>query len=116
MTTDSPAPKFSEVYAELMSERGLSEATTRAVFDGIFAGSWSPAQIGGLLVALRSRESAEVIAAAAAAMRAAMLPVVHDFPKLLDTCGTGGDGSGSLNLSTGAALLAAACGARVAKH
>jgi anthranilate phosphoribosyltransferase len=49
-------------------------------------------------------------------MRAAMLPVVHDFPKLLDTCGTGGDGSGSLNLSTGAALLAAACGARVAKH
>jgi anthranilate phosphoribosyltransferase len=116
MTTDSPAPKFSEVYAELMSERGLSEATTRAVFDAIFAGSWTPAQIGGLLVALRSRESAEVIAAAASAMRAAMLPVVHDFPKLLDTCGTGGDGSGSLNLSTGAALLAAACGARVAKH
>jgi anthranilate phosphoribosyltransferase len=114
--TESPAPKFSDVYAEIMSERGLSEATTRAVFDAIFAGSWSSAQIGGVLVALRSRETPEVIAAAAAAMRAAMLPVPHEFPKLLDTCGTGGDGSGSLNLSTGAAVLAAACGARVAKH
>jgi anthranilate phosphoribosyltransferase len=68
-------------------------------------------------VLLRERgESAEVIAAAATAMRAAMLPVPHQFPKLLDTCGTGGDGSGSLNLSTGAALVAAAAGVRVAKH
>jgi anthranilate phosphoribosyltransferase len=116
MTTESPAPKFSDVYAEIVSERGLSEATTRTVFDAIFAGSWSPAQIGGLLVALRSRETPEIIAAAAAAMRAAMVPVTHDFSKLLDTCGTGGDGSGSLNLSTGAAVLAAACGAPVAKH
>ncbi|HKY37378.1 MAG TPA: anthranilate phosphoribosyltransferase [Polyangiaceae bacterium] len=116
MTTESPAPKFNDVYAEISSARGLSEATTRAVFDAIFAGNWSPAQIGGFLVALRSCETPEIIAAAAAAMRAAMLPVVHDFPKLLDTCGTGGDGSGSLNLSTGAAVLAAACGARVAKH
>ena len=117
MTDVPPAPKFADVYAELMSERGLSEATTRAVFDAIFAGSWAPAQIGGLLVALRQRgETAEIVAAAASAMRAAMVPVVHDFPKLLDTCGTGGDGSGSLNLSTGAAVLAAACGARVAKH
>lgn len=119
MTTSTglPAPKFGDVYGELMSERGLSEATTRTVFDAIFAGQWSPAQIGGLLVALRHRgETAEVIAAAASAMRAAMLPVAHEFTKLLDTCGTGGDGSGSLNLSTGAAVLAAACGARVAKH
>lgn len=117
MTTGSAsAPKFSDVYAELTSERGLSEATTRAVFDAIFAGSWTASQIGGLLVALRQRETAEIVAAAASAMRAAMLPVAHEFPKLLDTCGTGGDGSGSLNISTGAALVAAACGARVAKH
>jgi anthranilate phosphoribosyltransferase len=112
-----PAPKFADVYAELMSERGLSEATTRAVFDAIFAGALTPAQIGGVLVALRQRgETAVVIAAAASAMRAAMVPVTHTFPKLLDTCGTGGDGSGSLNLSTGAALVAAAYGVRVAKH
>ena len=120
MTTDSAAPappKFSDVYAELMSTAGLSEATTRAVFDAIFAGSWTPSQIGGFLVALRQRgETAEIVAGAAAAMRGAMLPVAHNFPKLLDTCGTGGDGSGSLNLSTGAALVAAAAGVRVAKH
>ena len=50
-TTTDPtlpaAPKFSDVYAELMSERGLSEQTTRAVFDAIFAGAWTPSQIGG---------------------------------------------------------------------
>ncbi|HVY27501.1 MAG TPA: anthranilate phosphoribosyltransferase [Polyangiaceae bacterium] len=112
-----PPPKFSDVYAELMSSRGLSQATTRAVFDAIFAGSWTPSQIAGFLVALRQRgETPEVVAGAASAMRAAMVPVAHDFPKLLDTCGTGGDGSGSLNLSTGAALVAAAAGVRVAKH
>lgn len=119
MTTapEMPTPKFSDVHAELMSERGLSATTTRAVFDAIFAGSWTHSQIGGLLVGIRQRgETAEIVAAAAAAMRAAMLPVAHDFPKLLDTCGTGGDGSGSLNISTGAAVVAAACGARVAKH
>lgn len=111
------APTFSDVYGELRSVAGLGEAKLRAVFDAIFAGAWTPSQIGGLLVLLRERgESAEVIAAAAAAMRAAMLPVPHQFPKLLDTCGTGGDGSGSLNLSTGAALVAAAAGVRVAKH
>lgn len=110
-------PKFSDVYAELTSEHGLSEATTRAVFDAIFAGSWSPSQIGGFLVAARQRgETADMIAGAASAMRSAMVKVPHQFPKLLDTCGTGGDGSGSLNLSTGAALVAAAAGVRVAKH
>jgi anthranilate phosphoribosyltransferase len=115
--TPAAAPQFSEVYAELASTRDLSAARARAVFDAIFAGSWTPSQIGGLLVLLRERgEDAETIAAAAGAMRAAMLPVVHGFSKLLDTCGTGGDGSGSLNLSTGAALVAAAAGVRVAKH
>jgi anthranilate phosphoribosyltransferase len=117
MTSASPAPKFSDVHAELLSPTGLSEATTRSVFDAIFAGAWTPAQIGGFLVALRHRgETAEIVAAAASAMRAAMVPVTHSFTKLLDTCGTGGDGSGSLNLSTGAALVAAAAGVRVAKH
>jgi anthranilate phosphoribosyltransferase len=117
MTDAAPAPKFSDVYAELAGQRDLSPIQMRAVFDAIFAGNWTPSQIGGLLVLLRVRgEDAETIAAAASAMRAAMLPVAHAFTKLLDTCGTGGDGSGSLNLSTGAALVAAAAGVRVAKH
>ena len=115
--TDRAPPKFSEVYAELASERAPEPAQLAAVFDAIFAGAWTPAQIGGLLVLLRQRgETPAVIAAAAGAMRRAMVPVAHSFPKLLDTCGTGGDGSGSLNLSTGAALVAAAAGVRVAKH
>lgn len=115
--TAAAAPKFNDVYAELTSSQGLSQATTRAVFDAIFSGSWSQAQIAGFLVAVRHQgETADVVAGAAAAMRAAMLPVTHSFDKLLDTCGTGGDGSGSLNLSTGAAIVAAAAGARVAKH
>src|SRR5258705_10043044 len=87
----STAPKFSDVFAELMSERGLSGETTRAVFDAIFAGNWTPAQIGGVLVALRQRgETPQVVAAAAAAMRAAMGPVPPPFPELLDHAGTGG--------------------------
>jgi anthranilate phosphoribosyltransferase len=116
--TDAPAlPQFSQVYAELTSPQAPSSARLGQVFDAIFAGAWTPAQIGGLLVLLRQRgETADVIAAAARAMRRAMVPVPHSFPKLLDTCGTGGDGSGSLNLSTGAALVAAAAGVRVAKH
>src|SRR5262245_51925611 len=108
---------FSEVFAELERPPGLSPERVRQVFDAIFAGAWTPAQIGGFLVALRlAGESAEVLAAAAGAMRAAMVRVEHEYPTLPDTCGTGGDRSGSLNLSTGAAILAAATGVPVAKH
>jgi len=111
-------PKFSEVFAEITRPGGLSPETVRRVFDAIFAGAWSPAQLSGFVIALRltSNESPAVIAAAARAMRAVMIPVPHQFPVLLDTCGTGGDGSASLNLSTGAALIAAAAGVPVAKH
>ena len=108
---------FSQVFNELSGPTGASAATVRRVFDGIFAGAWTPAQISGFLVGLRlSGDRAEVISAAAEAMRAAMIPIEHDFDALLDTCGTGGDGSHTLNLSTGAAIIAAAAGVRVAKH
>jgi anthranilate phosphoribosyltransferase len=110
-------PAFARVLEELMSPAGLSGPTVRRVFDAIFAGAWTSAQIGGLLTALRLHgDRADIIAAAASAMRAAMLKVPHEFPRLLDTCGTGGDGSGTLNLSTGAAIIAAAAGVPVAKH
>jgi anthranilate phosphoribosyltransferase len=110
-------PSFASVLDELMRPEGLSAPTVRRVFDAIFAGAWTSAQIGGLLTGLRLRgDRGDIIAAAAGAMRAAMLKVPHEFPKLLDTCGTGGDGSGTLNLSTGAAIIAAAAGTPVAKH
>ena len=110
-------PTFARVLDELMTPGGLSAATVRRVFDAIFAGAWSTAQIAGLLTALRLHgDRAETIAAAASAMRAVMVRVPHDFERLLDTCGTGGDGSGTLNLSTGAAIIAAAAGVPVAKH
>jgi len=111
-------PKFSEVFAEMTGPGGLSSATVRRVFDAMFAGTWSPASMAGFLISLRhtGNETASVIAAAASAMRAVMIPVSHDFAILLDTCGTGGDGAGTLNLSTGAALIASAAGVPVAKH
>ena len=110
-------PVFSEVFRELVSPAGISRELVRQVFDTVLAGGWTSAQIAGFVVALRLRgETAPVIAAAAEAMRAAMLPVDHGLPRVLDTCGTGGDGQGTLNLSTGAAIVAAACGVPVAKH
>ena len=111
-------PKFQDVFAEMTAPGGLSAATVRRVFDAIFAGAWSQASMAGFLISLRhtGNETASVIAAAARAMRAVMIPVAHDYTVLLDTCGTGGDGSASLNLSTGAALIASAAGVPVAKH
>lgn len=112
------APLFKEVFAEMSAPGGLAPSTVRRVFDAIFAGAWSPANMAAFLVALRltGNETPSVVTAAASAMRAVMIPVAHSFPVLLDTCGTGGDGSASLNLSTAAALIATASGVPVAKH
>src|SRR5258708_4540366 len=89
----------------------------RAAFEAILAGKWTPVQVGAFAVALRMRgESAEEIVGAAQAMRAAMLVVEHDLPIVVDTCGTGGDGAHTLNLSSAAAVVVAACGLFVAKH
>jgi anthranilate phosphoribosyltransferase len=108
---------FASVLEELSKPEGLSANTVRLAFDALFAGAWTSAQIAGLLTGLRMQgDRGDVIAAAAGAMRAAMVRVPHDFPRLLDTCGTGGDGSSTLNLSTGAAIIAAAAGVPVAKH
>jgi anthranilate phosphoribosyltransferase len=110
-------PRFADVFDQIVSADGISPRSLRRVFDAILAGQLTPAQVAGLVVALRMKgESAELIAAAAEAMRAAMVHVEHDFETVLDTCGTGGDGSGTLNLSTGAAIIAAAAGVPVAKH
>ena len=111
-------PKFNDVFSEMTGAGGLTPHTVRRVFDAIFSGAWPPASVSGFLIALRltGSESSAVLAAAASAMRAVMIGVAHDYPVLLDTCGTGGDGAGTLNLSTGAALIATAAGVPVAKH
>ncbi len=108
---------FPHVFEELASQAGPRPATLRAAFDAIFAGAWTPVQIAGFAVALRLRgEDADTIAAAAEAMRAVMIPVAHGLPIVVDTCGTGGDGKGTINVSTAAAVVVAAVGLPVAKH
>ncbi|MCC6214067.1 MAG: anthranilate phosphoribosyltransferase [Polyangiaceae bacterium] len=105
------------MFDELTSEPGVSPARVEQVLGAILEGRWTPVQVAGFAVALRLRgETPETIAAAARALRRAARPVAHRYAAVLDTCGTGGDGAGTLNLSTGAALIAAAAGVAVAKH
>ncbi|MGA7744907.1 MAG: anthranilate phosphoribosyltransferase [Polyangia bacterium] len=88
-----------------------------AVVGSIMDGQATPAQVGGLLTALRMKgETVDEVVGAALAMRQRMLRVPADEPALLDTCGTGGDGSGTVNISTLASFIVAACGVKVAKH
>ena len=110
------AASFPALFARLLA-RDLDALDVRAAFDAILAGAWTPVQVAAFAVALRMRgETAEEIVAAAQAMRATMAEVDHGLPVVLDTCGTGGDGAQTLNLSSAAALVVAACGIPVAKH
>jgi anthranilate phosphoribosyltransferase len=108
---------FAGLFARLLAREPIGPSDIRSAFDAILAGAWTPIQVGAFAVALRMRgESADEIVAAAESMRAAMIPVDHGLPMVVDTCGTGGDGSHSLNLSSAAAVVVAACGVVVAKH
>lgn len=101
----------------LLAGDDLTREEARAVTDVVMRGEATPAQIGGYLVALRMKgETPAEIAGAAEAMRAHVVRVSPEREDVIDTAGTGGDGAGTLNLSTGAALVAAAAGAAVAKH
>jgi anthranilate phosphoribosyltransferase len=101
----------------LLDRKQLTRADARAVMDEIMRGEATPAQIGGFLVALRSKgETADEITGCAEAMRDHALVVRPGRADLVDTAGTGGDGSHTINISTAAALVAAAAGAAVAKH
>jgi anthranilate phosphoribosyltransferase len=103
--------------SRLLDGESLSREEAREVMEEIMAGLATPAQIGGFLVALRFKgETADEIAGCAEAMRAHAVAVTPRRPDLVDTAGTGGDRSGTFNISTAAALVAAAAGAAVAKH
>jgi anthranilate phosphoribosyltransferase len=96
----------------------LTHDDMRAVMQLIMTGQATASQIGGFLIGLRMKgETVEEIAAAAEVMRALATPVkVTDTKHLVDTCGTGGDAAQSFNISTTAAFVVAATGAKVAKH
>ena len=107
---------FKPLIAKVAAGSQLSRPDAAAAFDAILSGEVTPSQLGGFLMALRVRgETVEEITGAVTAMRAKMLRVVAP-PDAIDIVGTGGDGSGSYNVSTLAALIVAACGVPVAKH
>jgi anthranilate phosphoribosyltransferase len=103
--------------AQILDGHDLGRDQARSVMDDIMRGEATPAQIGGFLVALRLKgETADEITGCAEAMREHVLAVRPGRQDLVDTAGTGGDGAGTFNISTAAALVAAAAGAGVAKH
>jgi anthranilate phosphoribosyltransferase len=105
-----------EAIAKLVRSESLSEAEAASAFEGIMRGDATPVQIAGFLVALRMKgETVDELTGFARTARAAATPIAVDGD-LLDTCGTGGDGMSTFNISTLSAIVAAACGARVAKH
>lgn len=94
----------------------LSRAEAEQAFDIMMSGDATPAQMGGFLMALRVRgETVEEIAGAATVMRAKMT-TIKGPAGAIDICGTGGDGTGSYNISTASQFVVAACGVPVAKH
>jgi anthranilate phosphoribosyltransferase len=105
-----------EAIAKIVGGETLTRDEASQVMEEIMTGEATPAQFGALVTALRLRgETVDEVAGFAAVMRRKALRVPIDGP-LVDTCGTGGDASGTFNISTAAALVAAGAGARVAKH
>ncbi len=107
---------FKPLIAKVAAGAELTRAEAFDAFEAMLSGDVTPAQIGGFLMGLRVRgESVEEITGAVAAMRARMLRV-RAPDEAIDIVGTGGDGAGSYNVSTLAAIIVAACGVPVAKH
>src|SRR6201986_5629 len=104
------------LLAHVAQGRSLSESEAEAAFDIIMSGAATPSQMGAFLMALRVRgEPVDEITGAARIMRAKAV-AIDAPPGTIDTCGTGGDSSGSFNISTARALVVAGCGVPVAKH
>ena len=106
------------LLSQLIAKQDLSQAQMRDLMHAIMTGALSPTLIAACLIALRCKgESVAEIAAAAEVMRTLSIkvPMAH-LTHLVDTCGTGGDGAHTFNISTAAAFVTAAAGANVAKH
>ena len=106
-----------EAIKNLIAGTDLGRAKMRAVMEQIMSGQATDAQIGAFLVALRIKgETIDEIAGGAEVMREKATPIVTVRPDLIDTCGTGGDDSGTFNISTTVAFVACGAGLAVAKH
>lgn len=112
-----PSMNIQTAIQALIDNTDLSQADMTDVMRVIMTGQATPAQIGGFLVALRMKgETIEEITAAAGVMRELSAKVDVSKDHLVDTCGTGGDASGTFNVSTASTFVIAAAGGRVAKH
>jgi len=106
-----------QALAKIVSGKDLSSIEAAEVMGEIMQGQATPAQIGAFLTALRMKgETSEEIAGCARAMRENAIEIKPDSSLLVDTCGTGGDGSGTFNISTTVAFVSAGAGLAVAKH
>jgi anthranilate phosphoribosyltransferase len=102
---------------QLQSGRSLTRTDIAQAIDAMMSGGCDQDSVSNFLLALRGKgETVDELAGAAAALRRHMRPIASHRPNLLDTCGTGGDGSQTFNISTAAALVTAAAGQPVAKH
>src|SRR5437870_962122 len=108
---------FQELIEKLARHEDLTTDEAAAAMGEVMAGRAAPAHIAGLLIGLAMKGERPVeIVGLAKAMRAHAVPVSKRYDNLFDTCGTGGDRSGTFNISSCAALVVAAAGVRVAKH
>jgi anthranilate phosphoribosyltransferase len=106
-----------EAIKKVVRKIDLTEAETRGVFDEIMSGNATPAQIGSFLTALRMKgETVDEITGAAKVMRERSVKIDAGEGAIVDTCGTGGSGTNTFNISTTAAFVVAGCGLKVAKH
>ncbi len=106
-----------ELLERLLKGEELDGETMERCVEALMEGAWSEGRQAAFLVALRAKgETPAEVAAAARVLRRAALPVPTTRQRVIDTCGTGGDGAHTINISTAAALTAAACGVTVAKH
>lgn len=119
MSTSSESAKesFTAALRSVLAGETLERSQVQGLMEAVLEGEMDPVLLGGFLVALSQRgETPEEIAGVVSATRGAMRPFEHDADNAIDTCGTGGDGLGTFNVSTAAAFIAAGAGAKVVKH
>ncbi len=108
---------YTDYLNKLIAGTDLSADETTDVMDQLMDGELTPAQVAAFITALRIKgETTDEISAAALSMRRHATRIDAGAPPVVDTCGTGGDGSGTFNISTTAAFIAAGAGAKIAKH